>query len=94
MDGELSEEGKSYDHVKSVLCSQVGTKKDPARIIENALSLKLGPNQTSEDFVEVSAKAYEAAGFTVEQKVMFLSKNALGYEDIQKFVVQQAPSTF
>lgn len=39
--GKLSTEGKSYEHVWSVLGSQYCMNKTPARLIDYALSLKL-----------------------------------------------------
>lgn len=93
-DGAICTEGQSYEHVRSVLRSQYGVKKDPARLIVYALSLKICRDQSLNGLVKATSKLYHAAEFTDEQKFVFLPEAALTSDEVRLFIVQRAPRTF
>lgn len=79
--------------MKLVLRRPFGVKKDPSRLIEYALSLRIGRNQPLKGFVEMTSRTYDASRFIEELKFVFLSKAAMTFDDLRTFILQRAPST-
>lgn len=73
---EIFDEAKSFKIVKVAFREEFRVKQDPKKAIERELSMNLRPSQCAAEFATSAEKAYSEAGFTMEQRFLFLSKQS------------------
>lgn len=71
--GEMDEEAWSYIVGRTAVCDTLGVKHDMQRTIEYALWMNLHAKNLAYEFSRKAWKPYEESGFTLDQKVIFLT---------------------
>lgn len=78
---------------REALKEEFGKAPELRKAVEDALNLTKGSNDNPLNLIARADAAYEAAGFTGEQKIFFLSKTAVIDLDFQSFVVLHTQKT-
>lgn len=93
-DGTLTKQALDYEFVERAIRGEFCLNCDRRRRIETAMAMKFERGKDLLSFVHNVGKAFEYAGFSLEQNVLFLMKVMISTENIPSFMLMHSPKIF
>lgn len=92
--GELTEDAVHYRLAKKVLKERFGNMQNSEDVVESAVSLNRNKSKDLLSFIDTASNVYEGAGFTEEQKFVFMFMVAIQIDEMRQLVVMPALKVF